>query len=84
MPGSKVKRVKYLGKQDTFNMEVKSHHNFSINGGLIVHNSGYGLVSYHMSESEHVFKSPVKTLPWALQTGDDLKTADSKDPYGSW
>jgi len=46
--------------------------------------SGYGLVSYHMSESEHVFKSPVKTLPWALQTEDDFKTAGSKDPYGNW
>lgn len=34
----KIKRVKYIGKQDVYNMEVKRHHNFSVNGGLIVHN----------------------------------------------
>ena len=35
----KIKRIEYLGKQDVYNMEVKTHHNFSVNGGLIVHNS---------------------------------------------
>lgn len=36
-------------------MEVKDHHNFSINGGLCVHNCydslGYGLISHHASKS---------------------------------
>jgi len=82
--GAKVRRVKYIGKQDTYNMEVEGHHNFSINGGLIVHNSGYGLVSYHMSESEHVFKAPATTLPWALRTDDDYTKAHTGDPYGTW
>jgi Na+-transporting NADH:ubiquinone oxidoreductase subunit NqrD len=34
----KIKSIKYFGKSDVYNMEVKEHHNFSVNGGLIVHN----------------------------------------------
>lgn len=34
-----VKSVKFVGREDVYNMEVKDHHNFSVNGGLIVHNS---------------------------------------------
>ena len=33
-----VKRVRYVGKEDVYNMEVKEHHNFVVNDGLIVHN----------------------------------------------
>ena len=36
---AKVKSIRYIGKQDVYNMEVRGHHNFSVNGGLIVHNS---------------------------------------------
>ena len=36
---AKVKTIRYIGRQDVYNMEVKDHHNFSVNGGLIVHNS---------------------------------------------
>jgi len=36
---AKVKSIRYIGKQDVYNMEVQGHHNFSVNGGLIVHNS---------------------------------------------
>lgn len=36
---AKVKLIRYIGKQDVYNMEVRGHHNFSVNGGLIVHNS---------------------------------------------
>lgn len=39
MQSSKIKSIKYIGKQDVYNMEVKEHHNFSVSGGLIVHNS---------------------------------------------
>lgn len=35
---SKIKSIKYLGKEDVYNMEVENHHNFSVNGGFIVHN----------------------------------------------
>ena len=34
----KIKQIKYIGKEDVYNMEVKNYHNFSVNGGLIVHN----------------------------------------------
>ena len=34
----KIKSIKYVGKQDVYNMEVEKHHNFAIEDGLIVHN----------------------------------------------
>jgi hypothetical protein len=34
----KVKKIEYIGYENVYNMEVESHHNFAINGGLIVHN----------------------------------------------
>ena len=34
----KIKAIKKLGKADVYNMEVAKHHNFSVNGGYIVHN----------------------------------------------
>lgn len=30
--------IKYIGKADVYNMEVKNHHNFSVCGGFIIHN----------------------------------------------
>lgn len=30
--------VKPLGRQSVYNMEVDEYHNFSVNGGIIVHN----------------------------------------------
>lgn len=43
----KVASVKPCGMADVYNMEVETHHNFAINGGIIVHNcldaSRYGL-----------------------------------------
>lgn len=34
----KIKSIKYIGKQDVYNMEVENHHNYSVDGGLIIHN----------------------------------------------
>jgi hypothetical protein len=51
---AKIKSIKYIGEEPVYNMEVKDHHNFSVNGGLIVHNSGYGLLSYHDEKSSAV------------------------------
>lgn len=52
----KVKSVKFIGYEDVYNMEVETHHNFSVNGGLIVHNCydglGYTLVAYHANKSK--------------------------------
>ena len=33
-----IKETKFLGKQPVYNMEVDDYHNFSVNGGIIVHN----------------------------------------------
>lgn len=34
-----IKKFEYIGKQDVYNLEVKRHHNFLVNGGaFIVHN----------------------------------------------
>ena len=34
----KVKSIKKIDNEDVYNMQVDNHHNFSINGGFIVHN----------------------------------------------
>jgi hypothetical protein len=34
-----VDSIEYIGREDVYNLEVERYHNFSINGGLIVHNS---------------------------------------------
>lgn len=36
---AKIKKIEFIGIEPVYNMEVEKHHNFSINGGLIVHNS---------------------------------------------
>ena len=33
-----IKKIKPIGVQPVYNMEVKDHHNFLVNGGLVVHN----------------------------------------------
>ena len=35
---AKVLKITHLKNEDVYNMEVKKHHNFAVNGGLIVHN----------------------------------------------
>lgn len=34
----KIKSIRYIGKEDVYNMEVDRHHNYSVNGGFIIHN----------------------------------------------
>jgi hypothetical protein len=34
----KIAKIERAGKRDVYNMEVEDHHNFSVNGGLLVHN----------------------------------------------
>lgn len=34
----KIKKIKYVGKEDVYNMEVKDHYNYSVEGGFILHN----------------------------------------------
>ena len=33
-----ITSIRNAGKQPVYNMEVDDHHNFSVNGGVIVHN----------------------------------------------
>lgn len=34
----RIKKIKRCSAEPVYNMEVEKHHNFSVNGGLIVHN----------------------------------------------
>ena len=33
-----IKGIRSAGKADVYNMEVQCHHNFTVNGGIVVHN----------------------------------------------
>ena len=33
-----IEEIKYIGKEDVYNMEVRNHHNYSVCGGFIIHN----------------------------------------------
>lgn len=35
---TKIKSIKYIGTEDVYNMTVKRHHNYLVNGGFILHN----------------------------------------------
>jgi hypothetical protein len=43
----RVKSVSFAGTEDTYDLTVRDHHNFSICGGLIVHNCRYFCMSRH-------------------------------------
>ena len=45
----KVKSIEFCGIEDVYNMEVENHHNFSVEGGFIIHNS-IDAVRYALSE----------------------------------
>lgn len=34
----RISVIKPIGREDVYNMEVRRYHNFSISGGLVVHN----------------------------------------------
>ena len=55
-------------------MEVEDHHNFSVNGGLIVHNCSYGLNAYHSKRTELEVKVNYNDLPEDIL--EDLDRAD--------
>lgn len=78
---AKVRSVRKIGKADTYNMEVEGHQNFSVNGGLLVHNSGYGLVSYHVSQSKGLTPQTGPHLPWPLRK-EELK--EEANPFMLW
>ena len=56
----KVKKVRYVGKGDTYCMNVEKYHNFSVNDGLIVHNC-MDMIRYGIFT--HFFKMfPIKII----------------------
>jgi hypothetical protein len=34
----KIAKIERVENQDVYNMEVQDHHNFTVEGGLVVHN----------------------------------------------
>lgn len=34
----KIKSIRFHSMQNVYNMEVEDHHNYSVDGGLIIHN----------------------------------------------
>jgi len=59
---AKIKGIKYIGKEDVYNMEVESHHNFAVNGGLIVHNC--------LDSDRYFIHTILFNGPETLETGD--------------
>lgn len=70
---AKIKSIKPAGYQDVYNMEVEKHHNFAVNGGLIVHNCGYGLVTWHAQ-----YSTPPKKKKGTLGEYKDKKARNHK------
>jgi len=76
---ARVKSIRYIGEQPVYNMEVKDHHNFSVAGGLIVHNCGYGLISHHSNKTELEVTFNYKDLsPDILEDIYRCKTAEER------
>lgn len=75
----KIKSIKYIGKEDVYNMEVKNHHNFSVNGGFIVHNC-MDAIRYFVYK---ILRFKIQEYDESIyQKGRGLANEDKKDPYG--
>ena len=65
--GVKIKSIKFSGYEDVYDMYVKNHHNFAVNGGVIVHNCDalrYALEKYMFVRAGHYmnYQERVSTL----------------------
>ena len=48
----KIKSIRFSGYEDVYDMYVRNHHNFAVNGGFIVHNCDalrYGMELYTLT-----------------------------------
>ena len=64
---SKIKSIELDGYEDVFNMEVANHHNYSVNGGFILHNCDsirYFVVS---RPSPNAIPEPLKHYDFSFQ-----------------
>ncbi len=59
LESARVVNVEYIGKMDVYNMEVKDHHNYAVEGGFIIHNC-IDATRYAFSEDMKVNKIKVK------------------------
>ena len=70
----KIKSIKTIKNEDVYNMQVKDHHNFSVNGGLIVHNCDALRYFCNMIINPSAEpKKKKKELPFALRTDNEVK-----------
>ena len=65
--GVKIKSINFYGYEDVYDMYVKNHHNFAVNGGTIVHNCDalrYALEKYMFVRAGHYmnYQERVSTL----------------------
>jgi len=56
----KIKSIKFHSIQDVYNMEVETHHNYAVEGGLIIHNC---IDSLRYSCSKFYKQKPKKKAP---------------------
>ena len=61
-----ITKIEYLGKEDVYNMEVPFTHNFSVNGGVVVHNC-MDAVRYFVKTMNLVRKNDRKVSEGAKQ-----------------
>lgn len=82
----KIKGIKSIGKEAVYNMEVEEHHNFSVNGGLIVHNCydsfGYGLILSPRGNSKAIKEGISKVEEFKKKKIKQLKCRAKKPRYG--
>ncbi|WP_299034238.1 hypothetical protein [uncultured Anaerococcus sp.] len=57
--GIKIKKIRFVGYEDVYNMEVKDHHNFAVEGGFIVHNC---IDACRYSLSEDMIERKVRSM----------------------
>lgn len=72
----KIKSIKFHSYQDVYNMEVENHHNYSVEGGFIIHNCidalRYSVERFYKPETNkrsNVKKVFKQSNQWAYKEG---------------
>ena len=78
---TRIVSIRSVGKQDVYNMEVKKHHNFSVSGGLIVHNC----IRYATEhEQGTIHRSAIKQEKETFDYGKTYKRIGVDENNGGW
>ena len=56
-----IEEITFDGYEDVYNMEVECHHNFSVNGGFIIHNC-LDALRYSVTDAVGVKINKIKLL----------------------